>query len=228
MPDHTEIYSQQAKQYDLLISRQTNVDEVLKIIQSPQGLDIIDMGAGTGRFTCKLAPEAKSIRALDVSSAMLEVIESKMKRAGLTNYRTQTADHRQLPVEDHSADLVVSGWSICYLGSSNLPNWEENINQVMTEIKRVLRPNGTAIILETMGTGTEKPNPPAFLKDYYGLLESKYGFSHTVIRTDYQFFSSNEAEELTRFFFGDSLANRVAEQGLVHLPECAGVWWRKF
>ncbi|RAP21073.1 hypothetical protein C2W64_03656 [Brevibacillus laterosporus] len=33
----------------------------------------------------------------------------------------------------------------------------------MSEIKRVLRPGGTAIIFETMGTGYETPHPPAFL-----------------------------------------------------------------
>jgi dihydroorotase len=33
-----------------------------------------------------------------------------------------------------------------------------------------------------------------------------------------------QAEQLTRFFFGDDLADKVAEQKLSHLPECAGVW----
>jgi hypothetical protein len=37
-----------------------------------------------------------------------------------------------------------------------------------------------------------------------------------------------EAEQLTRFFFGDELADQVAFNNIVALPECAGVWWRKF
>ncbi|SFJ17660.1 class I SAM-dependent methyltransferase [Thermoflavimicrobium dichotomicum] len=228
MPDHTAIYTKKAEQYDILISRQKSVYQTLEKIKPFEGLDIIDMGAGTGRLTCLLAPKAKSILAFDISQAMLDVTASKLKEKGLNNWRTQVADHRQLPVEDNSADLIVSGWSICYLGSSNVPNWKQNIHQIMEEIKRVLRPGGSVIIFETMGTGTVLPNPPDFLKSYYSLLENGYGFSNTIIRTDYTFENLAEAEELTRFFFGNELADKVAEQGLVQLPEWAGVWWREF
>jgi ubiquinone/menaquinone biosynthesis C-methylase UbiE len=228
MPDHTAIYAKKAEQYDMLISRQKSVYPILKKIKPFEGLDIIDMGAGTGRLTCLLAPQAKSIVAIDRSQAMLDIAATKLKKKGLNNWKTQAADHRQLPIEDNSTDLIVSGWSLCYLGSSNVPNWKQNIHQVMNEIKRVLRPGGSVIIFETMGTGTELPHPPDFLKGYYSLLENVYGFSNTVIRTDYTFANIAEAEDLTRFFFGDELANKVVEQKLVQLPEWAGVWWREF
>jgi hypothetical protein len=35
-----------------------------------------------------------------------------------------------------------------------------------------------------------------------------------------------EAEELTRFFFGDELANRIKNEGLLIVPECTGIWWK--
>jgi hypothetical protein len=54
---------------------------------------------------------------------------------------------------------------------------------------------------------------------------NEYNFSHTSIRTDYKFKSVEEAEELTRFFFGDELADRVEKQKLVVVPECTGIWW---
>jgi hypothetical protein len=93
-------------------------------------------------------------------------------------------------------------------------------------MKRVLRPGGTVIILETLGTGCESPHPPSdALAAYYALLEEEHGFSATWIRTDYRFASLSEAEDLTRFFFGDGLADRVAREGLVTLPECTGIWW---
>ena len=37
--------------------------------------------------------------------------------------------------------------------------------------------------------------------------------------------SLDEAEELTRFFFGDELAARVVEKEWLILPECTGIWW---
>ena len=93
-------------------------------------------------------------------------------------------------------------------------------------MKRVLRPGGTVIIVETLGTGSEEPHPPTeALAAYYALLEREHGFSRIWIRTDYRFASLPEAEDLTRFFFDDDLADRVATEELVVLPECTGIWY---
>lgn len=225
MPNHEEIYETQAETYECLISKQPCLYDVIEAIRQVEGLDILDMGAGTGRLTRILAPKAKSIQALDESVAMLRVIEDKLEKMGLKNWSTQVADHRVLPVKDKSIDLIVSGWSICYLGNTNVQNWRENIHQVMMEIRRVLRPGGTVIIFENFGTGSETPNPPDFLKQYFRLLEEDYGFSHKWIRTDYDFESPEEAERLVRFFFGDNLADKISKEHMTRFPECAGIWW---
>jgi len=107
-------------------------------------------------------------------------------------------------------------------------NWENNVEEVISEFKRVLRPGGTAIILETLGTGAEFPSPPDFLIGYYSLLEKNYGFQNTWIRTDYRFDDLDEAEELTKFFFGTGISEKVVREKLQTLPECAGIWWRSF
>jgi ubiquinone/menaquinone biosynthesis C-methylase UbiE len=227
MPDHDEVYNSKADKYELLISREDyhgNIPQTLLEICSFSNCDVIDMGAGTGRLTCMFAPLSKSITAFDLSKPMLEVTAEKLKKAGLSNWLTKVADHRYLPVEDNSADIVLAGWSLCYLGSINVPFWKKNIQSVIAEIKRVTRPGGILIILETFGTGNEQPEPPNFLIEYYKLL-AEYGFSQKVIRTDYQFESLAEAEDLTRFFFGDELSNKIHESGLTVLPECTGIWW---
>jgi ubiquinone/menaquinone biosynthesis C-methylase UbiE len=228
MPDHEQIYQTEAARYDRLISRQPDLLQVVEAILPITGLDIIDLGAGTGRLTCVLAEKVGSILALDASEVMLKVAAEKLQLAGLYNWRTQAADHRAIPAENASADLIVSGWSICYIASSNLKDWQHNLGQVMEEIQRVIRPGGTAIIIETMGTGYETPHPPDFLLAYYSMLEHDFGFAYRWIRTDYAFVDHAEAEQLTRFFFGDELADQVVFNGIVALPECAGVWWRKF
>jgi hypothetical protein len=47
------------------------------------------------------------------------------------------------------------------------------------------------------------------------------------VRTDYQFESLEEAVELSTFFFGEELGQKVREKSWVILPECTGIWWRK-
>jgi len=84
------------------------------------------------------------------------------------------------------------------------------------------------IILETLGTGSETPAPPTpGLAAYYNWLEETRNFALKWIRTDYQFASVGEGEQLTRFFFGDAMADRIAKEGLLTLPECTGIWWKK-
>ncbi|TVX99725.1 class I SAM-dependent methyltransferase [Cohnella terricola] len=225
MPDHDRIYKQEAARYHELIDSQPNLKSVVEEIRPIRGLDIADLGAGTGRLAAVLAPEASSLIALDASEAMLGIAAERLRESGLSNWSVQVADHRRLPLADRSVDLIVSGWSICYLTSSNVPDWERNLDQVIAEIKRVLRPGGTAIIFETLGTGSETPSAPDFLRPYYAKLTETYGFAHRWIRMDYAFDNPDQAERLTRFFFGDELADKVAEHRLVRVPECAGIWW---
>jgi len=228
MPDHNQIYQTEAEKYERLIACQPNLSEVVNSLKAYDGLEIIDLGAGTGRLACVLAAKAKSILLLDESAAMLEVAANKLTAAGYDNWQTQTADHRAIPATDLSVDLVVSGWSICYLASSNIPEWRENIKQALHEIQRVLRAGGTCIIFETLGTGYDLPMRYDFLKAYYNELEQIYGFQHKAIQMDYQFADAEEAEQLSRFFFGDETAEKVVRSYGKLLPEYAGVWWRSF
>ncbi|WP_127529744.1 class I SAM-dependent methyltransferase [Paenibacillus kobensis] len=225
MPDHDQIYSSEAAAYHQMIARQPSLEPYIREIRPIDGLDIVDLGAGTGRFAVMLAPRAKSLTALDASAAMLDITAQRLTGAGLTNWTTKTADNRSLPLADSSADLIVAGWTVCYVAESGKPDWENNLAAVIAEMKRVLRPGGTIILFETMGTGTETPDPPHFLKEYYKSLVEQYGFSHRWIRTDYQFGSLAEAKETASFFFSDELANRVETNNWVSLPECAGIWW---
>jgi ubiquinone/menaquinone biosynthesis C-methylase UbiE len=226
-PDHRDIYNRHADRYELLVSReddQGNVPRTIREIRPLAGLDVVELGAGTGRLTCLLAPLVRTIYAFDASRHMLHVAVSKLRVRGGRNWGIATADHRALPLSDRVADVVLSGWSVGYIVTWGGEQWTEQLDRVLAEMKRVLRPGGTIILLETLGTGFETPHRPESLAAYYAYLE-RQGFASTWIRTDYRFTSLTEAEELTRFFFGASLAEQVVERRWIVLPECTGVWW---
>jgi ubiquinone/menaquinone biosynthesis C-methylase UbiE len=144
---------------------------------------------------------------------------------GLNNWQPVVADHRSLPLRAESADLLLAGWSVCYLVVENPSAWQIGVDRVLSEARRILRPGGTIVLLETLGTGYSEPQPPESLTQYYAFLESR-GFAATWIRTDYRFESLAQAEQLVRFFFGESLATEVLGQHWVTLPECTGLWWQ--
>ncbi|QOT11180.1 class I SAM-dependent methyltransferase [Paenibacillus sp. JNUCC32] len=222
-----EIYDKQAQAYEAMVSRQPDLSELIHRVKPYEGLDVLDLGAGSGRLSMLLAADARSLICTDISQPMLDILDDKCSEAlDARNWTTMVADHRNLPVASSSVDLIVSGWSISYLADSSHEEWRENLELVMSELHRVLRPGGTILILETMGTGTETPNPPDFLTGYYAQLEQQYGFSHQWIRTDYVFDTVEEALLNTGFFFGEELTDKIIANQWSTVPECAGVWWK--
>ncbi len=226
MPGEQEIYQQHADLYDRLIrceDYQGNLLRAIEDILPPDGLDVIDLGSGTGRLARLLAPRAHSLRAFDASEEMLKVAAASLRKMGLKNWQVQVADHRRIPAPDSSADLVVSGWSFSYLSV-----WGDRaqLEAGWAEVERVLRPGGTALFIESLGTGKETPIRLTHLEDYYAWLAEK-GFSSRQIRTDYRFRDMAEARELTEFFFGPAMTNAIRPESIISLPECSGLWWRK-
>jgi len=151
-----------------------------------------------------------------------------LPRAGANLSVATVADNRQLPVSDGVADVSIAGWSFGHFTGWYPSTWRVEIEQAIEQLRRVLRPDGVMIIIETLGTGSESPQAPSdALAAYYRLLEQDYGFSSTWIRMDFRFESSAEAAALLGFFFGDALADHVARTGLTVLSECTGLWRRR-
>jgi SAM-dependent methyltransferase len=63
--------------------------------------------------------------------------------------------------------------------------------------------------------------------DYLG-WPAEAGFEAARARTDYCFESLEEAIELCTFFFGEEMGGQVRERGWGVLPECMGLYWRRF
>lgn len=235
MPDYSYIYSQQANLYDRLVTYedyQGNLLRRLNEVVDFRELDVVETGAGTGRITALIAPLARTIQAFDASAHMLAIAEARLKRSGLANWKTGLADHRCLPVPGASADLLVSGWSVCYLAVSDGKEhrdgeqWQVELEKGLNEFRRILRPGGKIILIETLGTGYEEPHRYPNLANYLAYLDAS-GFQSLCVRTDYRFASLEEERELVSFFFDDPMSDKIkiTKQGVI-LPECTGIWWR--
>jgi ubiquinone/menaquinone biosynthesis C-methylase UbiE len=233
MTDHfQQIYQHHAATYERLVSREDwhgNLFAALEEIAAPSGKLIVDLGTGTGRVTRLLSVLARHIIACDASPHMLETARASLTITGMRNYTLLTADHRALPLPTGFADVVVQGWSFAHAVSWYPHTWQTEVARMLSEAQRILKPNGTLILIETLGTGNKQPQPPtAGLAALYAWWQQTYGLQQRWLRTDYQFASVSEAAELTRFFFGDALAERVLTEQLEILPECTGLWWKTY
>ncbi len=222
------IYASQAEKYDRMVAHedfQCNIPRALESVRPLKGLEVVELGAGTGRLSRMIAPLAKRIWAFDISPQMLSVAAGRLRSAGLGNWTTAVADNRRLPFPPAAADLVIAGWTLGHSVGWYPLSWQDEIGRALGEMKRVVRPAGVLVILETLGTGRETPRPPsAGLAAFYTWLETQHGFHRDWIRTDYLFDSPAQAAGLTRFFFGDELADRIMTEKITQLPECTGVW----
>lgn len=227
MPTQKQIYTSEAAHYEALVSHedyQHNIGRALDDIRPVDGLDVIDLGAGTGRLAALLAPRARSVRAFDISHHMLGTARDKLKAASGKLSLAAVADHLHLPAGSASADMIVSGWSVSYLAVWTPERWQERLDGWLREAQRVMRKGGTVILLESLGTGNESPQRLPHLENVYLWLDQT-GFNDKWIRTDYRFESIEQAAELAGFFFGEDMQRRIREQGSVILPECTGIWW---
>jgi ubiquinone/menaquinone biosynthesis C-methylase UbiE len=227
MPTQEEIYAGHALEYEALVSREDYQGNILKAIQeivSPEGLDVLDLGAGTGRLACLLAPYVRTMLAFDLSPHMLGIARDKLRRFERKNWLVAASDHRFLPLTARGADLIVSGWSVSYVTVWHPDRWRAGAEAWLAEARRVLRKSGRIILFESLGTGNESPQRLSHLENFYGWLDGQ-GFKNKWIRTDYRFESPEAAGRIAGFFFGDEIKERIRRDRLTVLPECTGVWW---
>lgn len=115
--------------------------KAVKMLKEIKPKRIIDLATGTGDFAIaalKLNPE--EIIGVDISNGMLEKGREKMKNKGVDNIvQMKNGDSENLPFEDNYFDGLTVGFGV--------RNYE-NLEKGLSEMLRVIRPGGKAVILE--------------------------------------------------------------------------------
>ena len=107
-----------------------------------QPIRVLDVGSGPGDLAVEVARRlpGASLVGVDLAPAMVDWARRNAAAAGLeTRIRFELADGARLPLSDASIDLVVS--------SLSLHHWDQPA-VVFAELRRVLRPGGTALVYD--------------------------------------------------------------------------------
>lgn len=75
------------------------------------GLDVIDVGAGTGRSAITAAKRAKTITAVDIFESVVWYGMDQVRQVGLNNISYVRGDRDNLPFADNSFDALINSWA---------------------------------------------------------------------------------------------------------------------
>ena len=162
----TQMFNGISRSYDLLNRVITlGVDviwrkRVVRLIQKNKHQVLLDIATGTGDLVLALSKlKTKKIIGLDISPGMLEIGKQKVKAQGLDQrIEMQLGDSEALSFENDTFDGVTIAF-----GVRNF----EHLDLGLQEIRRVLKPQGVLVILETA-----VPQNP-ILKSLYSLYTQK-------------------------------------------------------
>ena len=187
--------------------------KILKIIASKNPKNILDIATGTGDLAILMSEtNASKIIGLDISAGMLEVGRKKIAAKNLSNkIEMIQGDSENLPFQDNTFDAITVAFGIRNF---------ENLEKGLSEILRVLKPNGIFVILET-----SVPTKFPFKQGYSFYMKTFMPLMGKVFSKDkkaYEYLS----ESAKNFPYGEKLnaiLQKVGFKGVKHNPQTMGV-----
>lgn len=137
-------FGRAARRYDSVSAvQQQMADSLLQEVGNLSGMDVIDLGIGTGHLLCRLEQldeysRPESLTGVDISTRMLAVAGARLNKARLI-----AADMDCLPIASASFDCVLSNAALQWC----------DLHSASSEMRRLLRPDGR-LLITTFGPST--------------------------------------------------------------------------
>jgi len=225
-----EIYQNYSFEYDELVANEDYLNHIPEYLMNRidfRGKTVLEFGTGTGRMTRMYAGLADKVFCYDGSSHMLEKAAENLAVFG-GKAEFSLCDNLNIDSIALTADIVIQGWSFGHTVSDNADRLEETVDKLVADCGDRLASGGSILFFESLGTNTEEAVAPnEDLNKFFLLLEDKYDFKRTVLRTDYKFKSNGEAMRIMGFFFGEELGRNLKFIGEGIIREFTGVWHLK-
>ena len=117
--------------------------KVLEYLGDIQGLTIMDIGAGSGYFSVKLAEKGAVVIAADVDDEFLEFVKNRIEKDGLKNIETRKIPYDSPDLREQEVDMVFI---------VNTYHHIENRPEYFVKVKDGTKPDGELVIIDFFKT----------------------------------------------------------------------------
>ena len=160
----------EAVDYDAMDHREVNrrfIDDLLTCWRhkdphrSIAEISVTDLGTGTALIPLEMfqrEPAIGKVIACDLSMEMLKIADQHIRNAGAHCIQTLFCDCKQLPLADHSQDMVISNSIVHHIPEPK---------SVLREAIRILKPDGLLFVRDLMRPETNQ-QVEHFVQSYTG------------------------------------------------------------
>ena len=125
---------------DRAIYRHRN--EIVEVLALKSGMDVVDVGAGTGFFSLMMAERVKpggTVYAVDISDEFVEHIKKAAEQAGYKNVDARVCGQRSIDLPENTVDVAF----VC-----DVYHHFEYPRESLASIHKALRPEGKLVIVD--------------------------------------------------------------------------------
>ena len=186
--------------------------------------DLVDVGCGSGfhlpRF---LALGCRSVVGVEPHPPLAELARDRV--FGVAGVRVEQGTAQSLPLPDASVDIAHARWAY-FFGAGSEPG--------LTELERVLRPGGTAYVIDndatrsTFGRWFARAYPsydPLAVERFW----QRQGWSRERLTIRWDFRTRADFESVVRIEFPETAAEGIlAEHDGTGVDYAVNLWWRRY
>ncbi|CAB4754529.1 unannotated protein [freshwater metagenome] len=189
------------------------------------GLDVLDLGCGTGFHLPRFATTAASVVGVEPHADLRAIATRRTRR--LPHVRVVEGTAQSVPLPDASVDLVHSRWAY-FFGPGSEPG--------LAEVARLLRPGGVHVVVDndasrsTFGSWFARGFPEVASPAEKQAFWESAGYARVPVLTRWSFGSREDLEavvsiELPAPVAGEVLADLPA--GTLEVDYAVDVLWRR-
>ncbi|MEO5983468.1 MAG: methyltransferase domain-containing protein [Pedococcus sp.] len=209
---------------NLGVDRDGLVESTMAALHPFGGADLVDVGCGTG-FHLPRFVERGCASVVGVEPHQPLVAAARQRTAGMPRVAVHEGVAQSLPLEDDSTDIAHARWAY-FFGAGCEPG--------LREIERVLRPGGTAFVLDNDATRSTFGHWFARAYPSYDAVAverfwDRQGWSRERLAVQWDFDTRADLEAVVGIEFARTAAEGIlAEHEGTRVDYAVNLWWRHF